>query len=481
MNPPHARPASSAAASADISKLVGKPEAKSFRSVLDRTADQSPDRTPARPRSGRANPSDESADRDSRIRERPLREAINEARMSPREDIAVGFVVPALPLPAPSPEGLSPRQSPRPAQPVARAESSSGPALLLTPPGVQQLPVEETAGARTSIPSTPVEKSAPAILHKPATNTTANSSRDSDPADQLMADDATESPELSSLEEMTERFAPKSEPNATPHTNARTILRASASAESSEAAVVSNELLLDGDVRGTTGAIQDQKMKNAVKQNETAASAKQILPEARNVAFGSAPTEPRLARDRIRDSIASDTLVNSANLRGLPTPADAEPLSTGDGFATRLSPMGRMAEVLTREVWMFKQTANDTVEVVLTPDQHTQISLRLQWRDGAVEAEARCQQGDFDAFRAQWPALQEALAHQGVRLAALTPTHLVGWFGSSGFGQSANGGSPHHETPVAATELPPIMIPGKSVATPLRAPHSAHRLLESWA
>ncbi|MBE0539890.1 MAG: hypothetical protein IH623_00695 [Verrucomicrobia bacterium] len=226
-------------------------------------------------------------------------------------------------------------------------------------------------------------------------------------------------------------------------------------------------------------------MKNAVKQNEIAASAKQLLPEAQDVAFRSVQTEAGLARrENIVDSLSADTLVNSANLRGLPTPADAEALSTGDGFAARLSPMGRMAEVVAREVWMFKQTASDTVEVILTPDQHTQISLRLQWRDGAVEAQARCQQGDFHAFRAQWPALQEALAHQGVRLAALTPathTGLAGWFGSSGFGQSANGGSPHHETSSAWTELPPIMIPEKSSATPLRAPYSAHRLLESWA
>jgi hypothetical protein len=413
-----------------------------------------------------------------------MREEFSKARLTPREDIAVGYVVPALPLSAPTMEGLAPRQSPRHALPVPQSERSPGPALLFTLLRVQQFPVEETAGARTSIPSAPVEKSAPAILNKPATNTTANSSRDSDPAGQLMADDATESPELSALDEMTERVAPKSEPNATPHTNARTILRASASAESSEAAVVSNEPLRDGDVRGTTGAQQDQTMKNVVQQNETAISAKQKLPDARNVSFGSVSTEARLARDKILDSISSDTLVNSASLRGLPTVADAEPLSTGDGFATRLSPMGRMAEVVTREVWMFKQTASDTVEVVLTPDKHTQISLRLQWRDGAVEAQARCQQGDFDAFRAQWPALQEALAHQGVRLAALiptAPTHLAGWFGSSGFGQSANGGSPHHETSPAWTELPPIRIPEESSATPLRAPYSAHRLLESWA
>lgn len=226
-------------------------------------------------------------------------------------------------------------------------------------------------------------------------------------------------------------------------------------------------------------------MKNTVKQNEIAASAQQMLPDLPSARLHPvrAAAQP-FGRDRLVDFDWSETLVTSANTRGVLAPLEVDLPSVRDPLTGRISPMGRMVEVVTREVWMFKQTASDTVEVVLTPDQHTQISLRLHWRDGIMEAQARCEQGDFLAFRAQWPVLQEALAQQGVRLSSLTQetqANSTGWFGFSSFGQSPRGGHSHGDYSPAEHDAPPVMVPQKPGVAPSHTRGRARRLLESWA
>jgi hypothetical protein len=82
--------------------------------------------------------------------------------------------------------------------------------------------------------------------------------------------------------------------------------------------------------------------------------------------------------------------------------------------------MARVSEVISREVRMFKRGGDDLIDVVLTPDVKTQIALRLQWRDGQVAVQARCDLGDYQMLQTHWPLLQSALAQHGVRLSHLT-------------------------------------------------------------
>jgi hypothetical protein len=100
------------------------------------------------------------------------------------------------------------------------------------------------------------------------------------------------------------------------------------------------------------------------------------------------------------------------------------------------APLARVTEIILREVQMFKHAGDDLVEVVLTPDVKTQITLRLQWREGQMEALAQCDLGDYPALSAHWPQLQAKLAGHGVRLTPLTqrvPTGFTDYFNNPNF------------------------------------------------
>lgn len=144
--------------------------------------------------------------------------------------------------------------------------------------------------------------------------------------------------------------------------------------------------------------------------------------------------------------------------------------------------MGRISDIITREVRMFRHAADDLVEVVLTPDAKTQISLRLQWRDGQVEAQARCDFGDHKMLNMQWPQLQTALADQGVRLSHLSErvqTGFTDFFNNSGFSQSRGGD--RQPSPQTLRENGTI-TPSPGSSKPAAAKQAqARRLLESWA
>jgi len=89
--------------------------------------------------------------------------------------------------------------------------------------------------------------------------------------------------------------------------------------------------------------------------------------------------------------------------------------------------MARLGEVIAREVRMFKRGGDDLIDVVLTPDIKTHISLQLQWRDGQVAVQARCDCGDHQGLVALWPQLQAQLANYEVRLSDLTGRPSTGF------------------------------------------------------
>jgi hypothetical protein len=129
-------------------------------------------------------------------------------------------------------------------------------------------------------------------------------------------------------------------------------------------------------------------MKTTAKPNKTAGLNGQMLPGTQPV---SVPPLPRIAEE------------------GRQPGCGQRPLDL----------LARIHDIIAREVRMFKHAADDLVEVALTPDAKTQISLRLQWRNGVVVARARCDFGDYRSLKTQWPQLQLLLARQGVRLSPL--------------------------------------------------------------
>ncbi len=158
--------------------------------------------------------------------------------------------------------------------------------------------------------------------------------------------------------------------------------------------------------------------------------------------------------------------------------------AAGESSETRgASPVARIGEVISREVRMFKRGGDDLVEVILTPDTKTQISLKLQWRDGQVEVQARCDMGDHRSLNSEWSQLQASLAAHGVRLSHLSErvqTGFTEFFSNSGFSKPQGGERQSSAQQSAADALSPTVVqPAKSggAKPAIRANH----LLESWA
>jgi hypothetical protein len=234
---------------------------------------------------------------------------------------------------------------------------------------------------------------------------------------------------------------------------------------------------------GTGGAKSSETMKNVIKMEELAGAAQQILPGSSAPAVSALTNLPGEAR-RLMTSLNSSAEALQAAGKSSPAPVRADVASAGESLEVRAtSPLARVSELISREVRMFKRGGDDLVEVVLTPDAKTQISLRLQWREGQVEVQARCDFGNYSSLNTEWSQLQNSLAQHGVRLSHLserTTTGFTEFFSNPNFTQhqgrdrhsDAPAGRPESFSPVAT----PAVKPGGTAPAPRR-----NRLFDSWA
>src|SRR5262249_48812506 len=80
-----------------------------------------------------------------------------------------------------------------------------------------------------------------------------------------------------------------------------------------------------------------------------------------------------------------------------------------------------LVESIRTEVASLRQRGDNTMTVVLRPDNATQLAVDVSIsRDGTVHAVARCERGDFQSLHTQWPQLQQSLAAHGIRVADLS-------------------------------------------------------------
>jgi hypothetical protein len=234
--------------------------------------------------------------------------------------------------------------------------------------------------------------------------------------------------------------------------------------------------------RGIGSAKAIGTMNTANNREEIAGLGPQLVPGSSGL--------PGLTQSNLPGDARLGAVGNSSSLEGLNAAARLNPGATradlsGAGELLDLrptSPLVRTSELITREVQMFKRGADDLVEVILTPDARTQISLRLRWREGQVEVQARCDLGDHHALNLQWAQLQNSMAQHGVRLSHLTeraPTGFTEFFNHPSFSQQhGERRSPAHSEGSAA-DFPLGAPAGKSGATVSGA--RSNRLLESWA
>ncbi len=235
-------------------------------------------------------------------------------------------------------------------------------------------------------------------------------------------------------------------------------------------------------VRGTAAAKLTMSMNNEAKREEIAGLTQQVLPGngvSQPVTGINLPSESQ--RNAGKENIGVDSLSAAARLTTGPARTDVS--GSSEMLDVReASPAARIGEVISREVRMFKRGGDDMVEVVLTPDAKTQISLKLQWRDGQVEVQARCDMGDHQLLNTQWPQLQASFAAHGVRLSHLSErahTGFTEFFGNSGFSQQ-QGGERQPAPQQSAVDMMKPVVPTTKPGAARSVVRSGNRL-ESWA
>ncbi len=233
---------------------------------------------------------------------------------------------------------------------------------------------------------------------------------------------------------------------------------------------------------GTAVAKMTVSMNNEPKMEEVAGLTQQLLPGGAVSQFAPGINLPSESQRSARgENIGVDAL--SAAARLTTGPARTDDSVSGDLLDVRdASPSARLGEVISREVRMFKRGGDDLVEVVLTPDAKTQISLKLQWRDGQVEVQARCDMGDHRLLNTQWSQLQASFAAHGVRLSHLSErahTGFTEFFSNSGFSQQRGDERQPAQPPSAIDVMKPAVPTVKTGAT--RSVVRSSNRLESWA
>jgi hypothetical protein len=181
----------------------------------------------------------------------------------------------------------------------------------------------------------------------------------------------------------------------------------------------------------------------------------------------------------------------------LPSPVDGSPgahcawvqPATTSGTArageevARLSPVdptARVLDLMSSVVVQLRQTGREDFEVAIHPDGETEIFLHVSMQNGGAEIHAELRRGDGAAFASRWQELQDRLAQQGVKLAALaTGEELTGQFGSnSGFS------SPQRDWAPKPEDLLPSFsetITNRSHGLPAPVLPSAGRGWQTWA
>jgi hypothetical protein len=231
---------------------------------------------------------------------------------------------------------------------------------------------------------------------------------------------------------------------------------------------------------GTGAAKISETMKTAIKKEEVAGLNQQMLPGSASAAVSTLSNLPGEARLGASAGLLTVDALNAA-ARLSPAPVRSDLSAAGESLDVRsTSVVARISEVITREVRMFKRSGDDSVEVVLTPDSRTQISLRLQWREGQVEVQARCDFGDHQMLNQQWSQLQTAMAQHGVRLSHLSERASTGFsefFNHPNFSHR-QGGDRRSST---GSNEPESLVPQSTRSGAVKAGIRSSRLLESWA
>lgn len=229
---------------------------------------------------------------------------------------------------------------------------------------------------------------------------------------------------------------------------------------------------------GTAAAKPAPRMVTAVEMDETAGQAEKNLP---GDAFGRDFPRPG---EFLRNGAAIDSRVDS---RMHPVPVQLTPASMASndvqviGVAAPVSEpaVERVARALMDGVAHLRHVDRESVVVRITPQPGTELSLRVELRDGGVSAHLQLDRGDRQFVDTHWQELQRRMAEQGVQLHR--DEESLGRSGSSfhqGFSQSQQRPEAQREE---AVPFPRPPRNGSSVPRPAATLSHSRSMLERWA
>jgi hypothetical protein len=207
---------------------------------------------------------------------------------------------------------------------------------------------------------------------------------------------------------------------------------------------------------GTPRAELGQAMRSALKMEKFAALGQKKLPVEGG--FDPATEDPHTTQGRGTKTSEPGTTGTGSDVAFSSgwQPMSQLGLVRGEGTVgsteePRLASLsGQLTEAISERAFQLRQLGLGRMEVVLKPDSHTELALRLSLRDGVVEAHASVARGDFNALSSYWNELQHLLGHRGIQLAPLATAPAaahaqmdlgagaMNWLGQPGTGYGAS-------------------------------------------
>ena len=176
-------------------------------------------------------------------------------------------------------------------------------------------------------------------------------------------------------------------------------------------------LAVPAEASGTSAAPLPAQMNVAPDMKENSEPEEQKLPTAAATAglgFG----EAGLRSASVSQTGAAGDSVR-ATISFVPPMIDSPAPVEKAAHVLPTDPTAKVLALMASAVVRLRQTGADDFEVAIQPDPDTEICLRVSLQGPGVEIQAELRRGDGAALAARWPELQERLAQQGIKLAAL--------------------------------------------------------------
>lgn len=217
-----------------------------------------------------------------------------------------------------------------------------------------------------------------------------------------------------------------------------------------------------------------------VAQDMTKTTGPADLPE-QNLPTGSATAQVLAERAGSRSASLSHTTpateAASALTAFVRPAAEAAPASEKLTPVAPVDPTTKLVALMANAVVQLRQTGADDFEVAIQPDPNTEIVLRVTLQGEGAEIHAELRRGDSAAFAARWQELQERLAQQGVKLAALT----AGQPDAGSLGHDSEFSSPQRESEPDGENIPSSTATTTHTNRPAATQPDRGRGWETWA